>query len=128
MALGIPLFLTGVPGGLAPGVDRASRDGVRGLGRTKGRGAEGGESVVRSMVGIAGLMVGGSEGNWLTGEARGELRATSCVTVRVAEVISKGPVSARSADRERTEVSSDLPTWDKVDGETERVGLEETEG
>ena len=26
MALGFPLFLTGVPGGLVPGVDRASRD------------------------------------------------------------------------------------------------------
>ena len=80
------------------------------------------------MVGIAGLMVGGSGGDWLTGGVRRELRATSWVTVRAAEVTSKGPVSASSAERERAEVSSDLPTWDKVDGETERVGLEETEG
>ena len=63
---------------------------------------------MRSMVAIGGEMGGGDEGDWLTGKAKWVLVATSCVTVKVAEVASNGPVSARSEVRERREVSSDL--------------------
>ena len=50
------------------------------------------------------------------------------VTVRAADVRSKGPVSASKVESERGEVSSDLPTGDEMGGEATCTGLDDTEG
>ena len=57
-----------------------------------------------------------------------ELRVTSSVTVRAAEVRSRGPVSASKVDSDRGEVSSDPPTGGAMSGESTCTGLEDTEG
>ena len=62
-SLEFPLFLTGVPGGLAPGVGKAWGDRGRGLVRSGVTGLEGGDVEVRSMNGMIGLVVGGDEGD-----------------------------------------------------------------
>ena len=56
------------------------------------------------------------------------MRATSSVTVRAAEVESRGPVSASKSDRDRGEVSSDPPTVGAMGVVPTCTGLEDIEG